>query len=225
MPHHLHEDISCCRVEGHLISLDIANDRYFRVAPALEQAIVAYDEGSADPGCVRELAAHGLLVGNPGVPVQPMSTGLPVPRRSALERPATTAAIRATAFARVAYSVLVSQAQLKASTLKRAIASLAAYRKANAPDQARHAGAPLTQDHEAAADLFRRIRPYVPCDTCCLLDSLALIRFMAMQKLHGTLVFGVTGAPFSAHCWVQTGDMVLNDSVGNANAHTPIRVI
>jgi hypothetical protein len=58
-----------------------------------------------------------------------------------------------------------------------------------------------------------------------LLDSLAMVMFLAKRGLHASIVIGVTSAPFSAHCWVQTGDLVLNDTVGNARAFTPIRVI
>ena len=59
----------------------------------------------------------------------------------------------------------------------------------------------------------------------CLLDSIALVRFLARRGLYAQLVFGVTDDPFSAHCWVQAGDLVLNDTVGDVSAHTPIRVI
>ena len=37
-------------------------------------------------------------------------------------------------------------------------------------------------------------------------------------------VFAVKGAPFAAHCWIQLGDIVLNDSVENVRAYTPIMV-
>ena len=43
--------------------------------------------------------------------------------------------------------------------------------------------------------------------------------------MHANLVFGVTGDPFSAHCWVQVDELVLNDTLGNANAYTPIRTV
>ena len=36
---------------------------------------------------------------------------------------------------------------------------------------------------------------------------------------------GVTSEPFAAHCWVQAGDIVLNETLSDANAHTPIRMV
>ena len=73
-----------------------------------------------------------------------------------------------------------------------------------------------------AAETFRRARLYVPIETCCLLDSLSLIDFLSRRRLPARLVFGVTSDPFAAHCWVQAGEWVLNDLVGNVIAHTPI---
>ena len=75
------------------------------------------------------------------------------------------------------------------------------------------------------AAAFRSARPYVPIDTCCLLDSIAMITFLAKRQLHADLVFGVTADPFSAHCWAQYGTTVLNDALGHALTYTPIRVI
>lgn len=76
-----------------------------------------------------------------------------------------------------------------------------------------------------AATLFHRARLYAPIGTRCLMDSIALCRFLARRHLHAEIILGVTNDPFAAHCWVQAGDMVLNDTVGNAMAHTVIRVI
>lgn len=52
-----------------------------------------------------------------------------------------------------------------------------------------------------------------------------MIIFLARRRLHASIVFGVTGDPFGAHCWVQTSDLVLSDTLGNATGHTPIRVV
>lgn len=76
-----------------------------------------------------------------------------------------------------------------------------------------------------AAAAFLSARLYVPIDMCCLLDSIAMIKFLAKRELHADLVFGVTGDPFSAHCWAQYGTTVLNDALGHALALTPIKVI
>jgi hypothetical protein len=52
-----------------------------------------------------------------------------------------------------------------------------------------------------------------------------MVKFLAKRRLYSNLVMGVACDPFSAHAWVQYGALVLNDSVGNAQAYVPIRVI
>jgi hypothetical protein len=40
-----------------------------------------------------------------------------------------------------------------------------------------------------------------------------LLEFLAARGLAADWVFGVRTWPFSAHCWVQAGGIVLNDTV------------
>ena len=77
----------------------------------------------------------------------------------------------------------------------------------------------------AGARLFASARIYTPVSPSCLLDSLSLIRFLSKRGLGAHLVFGVTHSPFSAHCWVQSGHWVLNDTVGNVHSYRPIRTV
>ncbi|GAD58270.1 hypothetical protein MBEBAB_0520 [Brevundimonas abyssalis TAR-001] len=39
------------------------------------------------------------------------------------------------------------------------------------------------------------------------------------------MVFGIKLVPFGAHCWVQAGETVLNDTVDNVSEYTPIMVV
>lgn len=65
-------------------------------------------------------------------------------------------------------------------------------------------------------------RSFTPITRNCLLDSLALDRLLFREGLGATLVFGVCPTPFSAHCWLQTPDLVLNDSFDHVTRFTPI---
>ncbi len=56
----------------------------------------------------------------------------------------------------------------------------------------------------------------------CLFDSLALLEYLAWHGIHPDWVFGVRARPFAAHCWLQAGDVVLNDTVEHASGYTPI---
>ena len=59
----------------------------------------------------------------------------------------------------------------------------------------------------------------------CLFDSLALIEFLARYDIYPDWVFGVQTRPFAAHCWVQHGDIVFNDTVEYVGGFTPIMVV
>jgi len=59
----------------------------------------------------------------------------------------------------------------------------------------------------------------------CLFDSLALIEFLARYGIYPNWVFGVQTRPFAAHCWVQQGDIVFNDTAEHVSGYTPIMVV
>ena len=80
-------------------------------------------------------------------------------------------------------------------------------------------------DFERARSLvavFERLRLFYPRSYLCLFDSLALIHFLARFHLYPDWVFGVNADPFEAHCWVQAGSVVLNDTLGRVSSFTPI---
>ena len=56
----------------------------------------------------------------------------------------------------------------------------------------------------------------------CLLDSLFLIEFLAAYNIYATINFGVRSQPFRAHCWVERGPCVLNDSLSQVAAYSKI---
>jgi hypothetical protein len=65
----------------------------------------------------------------------------------------------------------------------------------------------------------------VPAGTNCLLDSLALLRWLGPARDGACLVFGVKLDPFAAHCWLQTDAMLLNDRTEHVRRFEPVRVI
>jgi hypothetical protein len=73
--------------------------------------------------------------------------------------------------------------------------------------------------------LFASLRLLYPRPYLCLFDSLALVHFLARFDLYPDWVFGVRADPFEAHCWVQAGSVVLNDTVERVSALTPIMSI
>jgi Transglutaminase-like superfamily len=59
----------------------------------------------------------------------------------------------------------------------------------------------------------------------CLYDSFALVEFLHRYRIYPDWVFGVQARPFAAHCWVQHGDIVFNDTVEHVSGYTPIMVV
>lgn len=219
----LHPDLSYCRVDGHLIFLDIQNDLYFRLARELDIALTTYlaggdvSERNIHRLIERKILANGSVTGYARTPI------LKLPARSAMEDE-TCASPAGISELLDAFAIVCStQLQLKRLGLRHVLRKLVALReKRTSRPSAYH---PSESRVMKAAAAFRGARLYVPVDMCCLLDSISMIKFLAKRELHADLVFGVTGDPFSAHCWVQYGTTVLNDALGHTSAFTPIRVI
>ena len=85
-------------------------------------------------------------------------------------------------------------------------------------------GAPCA-DVERRALAFRELLPWSPVQGACLFRAWMLLEFLAQSGLGARWVFGVRTWPFSAHCWLQDGPVVLNDSVGRVSDYSPILVV
>lgn len=74
--------------------------------------------------------------------------------------------------------------------------------------------------------VFETLRPiFYTANSACLFDSLLLLEFLYRYGFFPTWVFAVQMEPFSAHCWVQQDEFVLNDRTINTNLFTPIMAI
>lgn len=72
---------------------------------------------------------------------------------------------------------------------------------------------------------FRTLRLLFPRSYLCLFDSLALLEFLSIFRIMPNWVFGVVAEPFQAHCWLQSNDVVLNDTIERVSVYTPIMVV
>src|SRR5207237_410173 len=73
---------------------------------------------------------------------------------------------------------------------------------------------------------FVHLRPlFFTARDACLLDSLALLNFLARYGIFPEWVFGVKTAPFLAHCWIKQRGVVFNDSPDYVRGFTPILVV
>lgn len=225
MCYQLRKELSFCEVDGHLVFLDIAQDRYFRLTGGLEDALrrfLAHEDVA--PTFLENLAAARILVETPDLEVHSTIADIQRPSRSAIEQASVKGdlPLGMAPVCEVMAIVWSTRRQLKRCTLKANLDKASAYRdrKAEPPE----AAAPTTLEGDllGANRQFARARRYVPIEPVCLLDSLSLLRFLSRRGLSANIVFGVTSGPFAAHCWVQAGDIVLNETLSDANAYTPI---
>jgi len=73
---------------------------------------------------------------------------------------------------------------------------------------------------------FLRLRPLAfTAQDACLFDSLALKLFLSKYGFFPRWVFGVATGPFTAHCWLQQGGTVFNDTPEHVRKYTPIMVL
>ncbi|MDQ2762376.1 MAG: lasso peptide biosynthesis B2 protein, partial [Pseudomonadota bacterium] len=59
----------------------------------------------------------------------------------------------------------------------------------------------------------------------CLSRSLAFRKLALRRGYRPSLVIGVKLDPFAAHCWVQTGGRVDNDTLDRTRLYEPILVL
>lgn len=228
MHYHLRKDLSFCEVDGHVIFLDIAQDRYFRLTGPLADAIQRFRaHEDVAPALLENLATARILVEAPDQKSRAATASIQRPTRSAIEHPTAVADRRLSLAVVIETMVIIWSVRrhLKTRTLKANLDEASAYgdRKTGALGDV----APTTLEENLLQvnSQFALARRYVPIEPICLLDSLALLRFLSQRGLPANIVFGVTSEPFTAHCWVQAGNIVLNETLSDANAYTPIRMI
>jgi len=228
MHYRLRENLSCCDVDGHLIFLDVAQDRYFKLTGALENVMRRFQaHEDVTPTLAEGLAAARILVEAPNPKARAARASIPHPTCSAIEQPITVAGQRIgmAIVLEVMAIVWSTRRQLKTRALKTNLDEASAYRDRKTGAHGDTTPAAAKGKLLQANGQFARARRYVPIEPICLLDSLSLLRFLSRRGLPANIVFGVTSDPFAAHCWVQAGDMVLNETLSDAQAHTPIRTI
>lgn len=226
MGYRLRDDLSACRIDDRLIFLDVRANRYFRLSAPLEHAIAIHMAGgTCEEPDIQRLVANNILTNEAPPPGQARVSTIEAPRRSAVEQVSTINKVSVTQLLEVFVLVYWTRRQLATRPLKDILDHLLDDRHRHIRSSVSPATRPSRKHLLDAVGVFRRARLYVPPAPCCLLDSLSMVRFLARRGVTANIVFGVTSDPFSAHCWTQIGDLVLNDSVGNANAYTAIRIV
>lgn len=206
--------------------MDLERDTYFRLPALLQAAFHNFHTGAV----ISDIEAAALLQRKILVETTDDPPALCAPpwvtaQRSVLERPAAaTPGAPPTALGAL-ITVPRLFIALRRRRLKDTVDAVIRFRDSRKPPPPASSDAALEAHLCAAAQAFLRARRHLPLSRSCLLDSLALLTHLGRCRLSAQLVFGISIDPFCAHCWVQAGDLVLNDTVGNVRAYTPIRVL
>jgi hypothetical protein len=208
---------TACIAADRLILLDLRQDRYFQLKP--EQA-----------GPMR----HWLERGEPGPPPPAVAHLLLKRGISRADDPPCSAAVRQVVrvpqhlmspiwqdalYSRakvigVAFAIATAKTILRVRPLAEILANRVHMSSSRRPVS------PATLSARSAA--FDQARTLVPVRRNCLPDTLALDAWLGEDARDCQLVFGVTAAPFKAHCWLQAPHAVLNDSYDHVSRYTPI---
>jgi hypothetical protein len=179
---------------------------------------------SVDPTLITELIERGILTEAADPVPGPTPASIQVPARSAIEQDHDAGErLSAATVLEVSAFVWSTRRKLRTRLFKTNLDEAIAYRERKTEPSKSEKSPPSEQSLLRAAWQFSQARRYVPIDPICLLDSLSMLRLLSHHGLRAHIVFGVTAEPFAAHCWVQAGDIVLNETLSDAIAHTPIR--
>ncbi|WP_292037097.1 MULTISPECIES: lasso peptide biosynthesis B2 protein [unclassified Brevundimonas] len=200
-------------IDTDIVLLDVARDRYDCLtdcAPWLttdeDGRLLAGDTETAEALIDMGFASHA-----PPPPV----------RRAPLPQRELTIPVRSPR--RALARALVAQATATAIFQKRSLLELIRFNPGRAVDPAFQDRAPVSETRLASLlSAARLARPWIPFEGECLQRAFQLRYYLARFGIATDWVFGVRTWPFSAHCWLQIGDMVVGDRLERVRRYTPI---
>lgn len=176
--------------DSRLVVLDVFRDRYFRVDRERTKALLRVVDTPAASSVWEVLRSRGLTHDRGRLDIEN-------PWKLALGHKPMQASHLVSVLGSCRWAATV----LKRRSFSNVVRSVQTFRTAN--------------DHLervlAAAQTFLVHRPLYPRDYACMFEALAMLRYLAVRGLSATWMFGVRGAPFSAHCWLERDGVVLND--------------
>lgn len=210
----LADGIGLAAFGGVVVVLDIAKDRYSRLSGRAAEALLAVRNGSnagIDGSVLEALATRGLLTcAFPSPSPWLDAADIVPPEDSVLEGPDLADAGGPVQFA-MALACITARIDLRWRPLHMLLGAL--------PGRARGLPLGMLISFARTFDHARRLAPVRPR---CLPDSLAFVR-LARRRGHAVdLIFGVKLFPFEAHCWAQSGGLVLTDPLDRIRRFNPI---
>ena len=211
MAYRLRDGLHFCVSEGRTIFFDVPGDRYFALKPEWDSAFQKFSQDEKPVPELAELERARILIRCDGAcaPIRP----------AAIERATRDICFKPSSpFVRYAMRCILCQLRaivwLRLSSFEVIINRLGTRRPATTASRA--------EDFIALSQAFAATAPLRPRHRHCLSSSIAYVDMVRASGMAATLVMGVSAQPFSAHCWVQSGDTVLNDRLENIRPFQPI---
>ncbi len=230
----LTQHVYTCVCDNRVVLLDLRKDRYLALDASGEQALrrlvpgwplsghrhATAEQVHADAAAIEKLLEAGLVTSTPELGKDATPVTLELPTRELVEEdPETSPRIRAHHIGNFLLSWVCAAQLFRRQPLERIITRVRRRNERGGTDH-RHV------DLAAASTLvgaFDFLRPLIfTARDACLFHSLTLIEFLSRYGIFPMWVFGVRAGPFAAHCWVQHGDIVFNDTAEHARLYTPI---
>jgi hypothetical protein len=213
------DGVSFCTPGNRTVFLDVLNDRYLTLTAEAEQAfrrLISSDPlGAADCAQLQDLVASGLLQDSPG-PAPSAARARAAARSLFQEQMHARARDTASALAWLARTRIGMALRPLRSTLR-------ALREAKLCADLEPA--PPAEELSRVAAAFSRCSMWASPLDRCLPRSVAAARLMIERSLDADFVIGVRLQPFSAHCWVQHQDVLINETLDRVRNYTPILVV
>ena len=224
------------RVHHHWVILDLREDQYLclscrefdRVAPDVEGLCAedisnASNRGlSADPASqlALELQQSGILSTNPSMDRPIAKRRMPKPSCALGTAAAPPSLVSRAACAPGFLGACIrTDYRMRHLPLLR-IVTLVADRKASASTSN-----PDVNRVRTTIESYHSMRLLYPRSYLCLFDCLSLLELLARRSFYPDWVFGVTTDPFEAHCWLQVGHVVINDTMDRVTRFEPIMAV
>lgn len=235
----LSNHVHVCVAGDHLIFLDLRSDKYIALPTLQGRGLTALirdwpvveagkaDAEPADPSStaiVQEMTRRNLLTSDPSFGKRPVPIAVETPSIALLEDSleGTAPNVRLHHVSAFFWASTKAATRLRWQSIERTVQAVK--RRKDEHVHERH-----TLNVELARELvgvFYALRPFLFTSRgACLFDSLALVEFMTIYNIFPTWVFGVQAIPFAAHCWIQDGAIVFNDSVDHVRNYTAIMAV
>ena len=237
---HLARHVYACLADDHVVLLDLKRDKYYALgdpaAAALAKFVQGWPSSSAarnvdqdDMSCVVQTLADLESVGVVYAGTVEIDDRL---RRDGRRLPRAQAALiygYTPVAARIHMRDLVAFLRALAIgyffKLRRSMHAMAARMLRTTTAAYPSTVEEDTQQCRELVGKFLRMRPwFYSAYQECLFDSFVLIEFLSQYGVFPRWVIGVKTGPFEAHCWVQSGTVVLNDTPERVTSLTPILV-